>query len=70
MTDTAERLVEELETQGVEFVFGYPGGRVIELFEHLPDSAMTLASRSSRGRTIVTAESGRCSNSSMTRPPG
>ena len=42
MTDTAERLVEELETQGVEFVFGYPGGRVIELFEHLPDSAVTV----------------------------
>ena len=35
MTDTAERLVEELETQGVEFVFGYPGGRVIELFEQI-----------------------------------
>ena len=56
MTDTAERLVEELETQGVEFVFGYPGGRVIELFEHLPDSAVTMVRPRDEREASVMAE--------------
>lgn len=35
MTQTTARVVETLSTLGVEQVFGYPGGRVIELFEAL-----------------------------------
>ena len=38
MTTTAERVVESLESLGVEYVFGYPGGRVIELLDELPES--------------------------------
>ena len=80
MTDTAERLVRELEAQDVEYVFGYPGGRVIELLEHLADSdVMVVRPRDEReasvmaeayGRLTITSESARCSRSSMTRPPG
>jgi acetolactate synthase-1/2/3 large subunit len=64
MTDTAERLVEELETQGVEFVFGYPGGRVIELFEHLPDSAVTMVRpRDEREASVMAETYGRLTGS-------
>ena len=40
--NTSERLVETLENLGVERVFGYPGGRVIELFDRLPESSVDL----------------------------
>ncbi|MCK5914559.1 MAG: acetolactate synthase large subunit, partial [Deltaproteobacteria bacterium] len=33
----AQILLEVLEEQGVEVVFGYPGGAVINFFNHLPD---------------------------------
>jgi acetolactate synthase-1/2/3 large subunit len=56
MTDTAERLVEELETQGVEYVFGYPGGRVIELFDHLPDSEVEMVRPRDEREASVMAE--------------
>ena len=56
MTDTAERLVRELEAQDVEYVFGYPGGRVIELLEHLPDSDVTMVRPRDERQASVMAE--------------
>jgi acetolactate synthase-1/2/3 large subunit len=56
MTETAERLVEELETQGVEYVFGYPGGRVIELLDFLPESDVTLVRPRDEREASVMAE--------------
>ncbi|PSQ34370.1 acetolactate synthase [Halobacteriales archaeon SW_12_69_24] len=56
MTDTAERLVRELEAQDVEYVFGYPGGRVIELLEHLHDSDVTLVRPRDEREASVMAE--------------
>ncbi|ELY96045.1 thiamine pyrophosphate-binding protein [Natrialba taiwanensis] len=38
MTTTAAELVDTLDSLGVEYVFGYPGGRVIELLDHIPDA--------------------------------
>jgi len=56
MTGTAERLVRELEALGVEYIFGYPGGRVIELFEHLPDSEVELVRPRDEREASVMAE--------------
>jgi len=56
MTETAERLVQELEDLGVEYVFGYPGGRVIELFEHLADSEITVVRPRDEREASVMAE--------------
>ncbi|MFT4933198.1 MAG: acetolactate synthase-1/2/3 large subunit [Natronomonas sp.] len=56
MTDTAERLVADLERLGVEYVFGYPGGRVIELFEHLPESTIQLIRPRDEREASVMAE--------------
>ncbi|WP_423746141.1 thiamine pyrophosphate-binding protein (plasmid) [Haladaptatus sp. SPP-AMP-3] len=39
---TSEALVSVLESLGVEYVFGYPGGRVIELLDDLPDSSVDV----------------------------
>ncbi|MBN2808923.1 MAG: biosynthetic-type acetolactate synthase large subunit [Deltaproteobacteria bacterium] len=33
----AQILLEVLQEQGVEVIFGYPGGAVINLYDHLPD---------------------------------
>ena len=38
MTETSEALVAQLEALDVDYVFGYPGGRVIELLDELPES--------------------------------
>ncbi|ELZ02490.1 thiamine pyrophosphate-binding protein [Natrialba asiatica] len=38
MTTTAAELIDTLDSLGVEYVFGYPGGRVIELLDHIPDA--------------------------------
>jgi acetolactate synthase-1/2/3 large subunit len=56
MTETAERLVRDLEEVGVEYVFGYPGGRVIELFEHLADSSITVVRPRDEREASVMAE--------------
>jgi acetolactate synthase-1/2/3 large subunit len=56
VTDTAERLVADLERLGVEYVFGYPGGRVIELFEHLPESTIQLIRPRDEREASVMAE--------------
>ncbi|WP_227376927.1 thiamine pyrophosphate-binding protein [Haladaptatus halobius] len=42
MTTTSEELVSALESLGVEYVFGYPGGRVIELLDDLPESSVDV----------------------------
>jgi acetolactate synthase-1/2/3 large subunit len=54
--DTSERLVETLEALDVERVFGYPGGRVIELFDHLPDSDVDLVRPRDEREASVMAE--------------
>jgi acetolactate synthase-1/2/3 large subunit len=64
VTDTAERLVRELEAQDVEYVFGYPGGRVIELLEHLPDSDVTMVRpRDEREASVMAEAYGRLTGS-------
>jgi acetolactate synthase-1/2/3 large subunit len=64
--DTSERLVETLEALGVERVFGYPGGRVIELFDHLPDSDVDLVRpRDEREASVMAEVHGR-----LTSEPG
>jgi acetolactate synthase-1/2/3 large subunit len=54
--NTSERLVETLENLGVERVFGYPGGRVIELFEYIPDSTLELVRPRDEREASVMAE--------------
>ncbi|SFR66299.1 thiamine pyrophosphate-binding protein [Halogeometricum limi] len=54
--DTSERLVESLENLGVERVFGYPGGRVIELFDHFPDSSIDVVRPRDEREASVMAE--------------
>jgi len=40
--NTAERIVETLESLDTEYVFGYPGGRVIEVFEAIAETETDL----------------------------
>jgi acetolactate synthase-1/2/3 large subunit len=56
MTSAAEAIVETLEALGVERVFGYPGGRVIELFDHLPESEIQLVRPRDEREASVMAE--------------
>ncbi|MEF8757880.1 MAG: thiamine pyrophosphate-binding protein [Halobacteriales archaeon] len=56
MTTTAERLVTTLEDLGVERVFGYPGGRVIELLDHLPESDVDFVRPRDEREASVMAE--------------
>ena len=56
MTEVGKRLVEELDDQAVEYVFGYPGGRVIELLEHIPDSNVTMVRPRDEREASVMAE--------------
>ncbi|MFB6296996.1 MAG: thiamine pyrophosphate-binding protein [Salinirussus sp.] len=56
MTETADRLVAELEALGVEYVFGYPGGRVIELFDRLPEADVELVRPRDEREASVMAE--------------
>ncbi|MHC3437211.1 thiamine pyrophosphate-binding protein [Natrialbaceae archaeon A-gly3] len=56
MTSTAEAIVETLEDLGVEYVFGYPGGRVIELLDHLPESDVELVRPRDEREASVMAE--------------
>ncbi|OIB59068.1 thiamine pyrophosphate-binding protein [Natrialba sp. SSL1] len=56
MTSTAATLVETLEDLGVEYVFGYPGGRVIELFEAVPDADIDLVRPRDEREASVMAE--------------
>jgi acetolactate synthase-1/2/3 large subunit len=64
--DTAERVVETLEALDVERVFGYPGGRVIELFDLLPGTDIDLVRpRDEREASVMAEVHGR-----LTREPG
>ncbi len=56
MTGTAAALVETLEQLDVEYVFGYPGGRVIELLDHLPESEVELVRPRDEREASVMAE--------------
>ncbi len=53
---TSERVVETLENVGVEYVFGYPGGRVIEVFEALADSPVSVVRPRDEREASVMAE--------------
>ncbi|SDQ21899.1 thiamine pyrophosphate-binding protein [Natronobacterium texcoconense] len=60
MTSTAAELVATLEELDVEYVFGYPGGRVIELFEHLPESDVdVIRPRDEREASVMAETYGR-----------
>jgi acetolactate synthase-1/2/3 large subunit len=54
--NTAERVVETLENLGVDRVFGYPGGRVIEVFDELPGSSVDLVRPRDEREASVMAE--------------
>ncbi|WP_330631636.1 thiamine pyrophosphate-binding protein [Halocatena halophila] len=53
---TVEAVVEALEALSVEYVFGYPGGRVIELFEALADSPIEVIRPRDERQASVMAE--------------
>jgi len=64
--DTAERMVATLEALDVEYVFGYPGGRVIEVFDALADSGIEVVRpRDEREASVMAEATGR-----ITRNPG
>ncbi|MFC4549672.1 MULTISPECIES: thiamine pyrophosphate-binding protein [Halorussus] len=66
MTETSEAVVDQLEELGVEFVFGYPGGRVIELLDELPDSEVRVVRpRDEREGSVMAEMHGR-----LTQNPG
>lgn len=56
MTTTAERIVEVLAANGVDRVFGYPGGRVIEVFEALAESDIEVIRPRDERQAAVMAE--------------
>ncbi|WP_439026396.1 thiamine pyrophosphate-binding protein [Haloarchaeobius sp. DT45] len=64
---TAERVVEGLATLDTEFVFGYPGGRVIEVFEELAEhpEIQVVRPRDEREASVMAESYGR-----MTGKPG
>ncbi|WP_435349665.1 thiamine pyrophosphate-binding protein [Haloarchaeobius sp. HRN-SO-5] len=64
--NTAARVVETLRALGTEYVFGYPGGRVIEVFEELADSDVEVVRpRDEREASVMAEAYGR-----MTGTPG
>jgi len=66
MTATSEALVAQLEALGVEYVFGYPGGRVIELFDELSESDIdVIRPRDEREGSVMAEVYGR-----LTQRPG
>src|SRR6056297_935618 len=66
MTHTTEALVETLSELGVEYVFGYPGGRVIEVLDEVPESPITLVRpRDEREASVMAEVHGR-----LTQTPG
>jgi len=54
--NTVHRIVADLEDLGVEYVFGYPGGRVIEVFEALAESSITVVRPRDEREASVMAE--------------
>jgi len=66
MTATAAQVVATLEELDVEYVFGYPGGRVIELLEYLPESdVQVVRPRDEREASVMAEMHGR-----LTGTPG
>jgi acetolactate synthase-1/2/3 large subunit len=66
MTETNEAVVAQLEELGVEYVFGYPGGRVIELLDELPESDVDVVRpRDEREGSVMAEMHGR-----LTQTPG
>ncbi|MFC4451775.1 thiamine pyrophosphate-binding protein [Halorussus aquaticus] len=66
MAATNEELVAQLEALGVEYVFGYPGGRVIELLDELPESDVDVVRpRDEREGSVMAEMYGR-----LTQTPG
>ncbi|MFC7197129.1 thiamine pyrophosphate-binding protein [Halosimplex aquaticum] len=64
--DTTERIVSALEALDVEYVFGYPGGRVIEVFDALAASDVEVVRpRDEREASVMAEAAGR-----ITRDPG
>ncbi len=64
--NAAERVVETLSALETEFVFGYPGGRVIEVFEALaerdgPDTPRLVRPRDEREASVMAEAAGRIS---------
>ncbi|SDJ97232.1 acetolactate synthase-1/2/3 large subunit [Halovenus aranensis] len=60
MTSTAAALVTTLEELDTEYVFGYPGGRVIELLEYLPESDVdVIRPRDEREASVMAEMHGR-----------
>jgi len=64
--NAAERVVETLSALDTEFVFGYPGGRVIEVFEALaerdgPDTPRLVRPRDEREASVMAEAVGRLS---------
>lgn len=54
--NTSERLIKSLEALEVEQIFGYPGGRTIELLDHLPESTIDLVRPRDEREASVMAE--------------
>ncbi|MFB6072011.1 MAG: thiamine pyrophosphate-binding protein [Halobacterium sp.] len=66
MTSTADGVAAALADLGVEYVFGFPGGRVIEVFEALADTDVDVVRPGDEREASVMAEAyGR-----LTRSPG
>ncbi|QLH80883.1 thiamine pyrophosphate-binding protein [Halosimplex pelagicum] len=64
--NTAERIVATLEALDVSYVFGYPGGRVVEVFDALADSEVEVVRpRDEREASVMAEAAGR-----ITRDPG
>ena len=53
---TAKRVAELIAETGTEFAFGYPGGRVIEVFEHLRDTEVEVVRPRDEREASVMAE--------------
>jgi len=51
----AEALIKCLENQGVEYIFGYPGGAVIPIFDALVNSKIKLILVRHMGGTLFMA---------------
>jgi acetolactate synthase I/II/III large subunit len=56
----AELLIKSLEAQGVEYIFGIPGGKVDQVFDTLFDSKIkTIVCRHEQNATFIAAGIGR-----------
>ncbi|MFC4248416.1 thiamine pyrophosphate-binding protein [Natribaculum luteum] len=60
MSDVIEQLVSDLEKMGIEYAFGFPGGRVIEFIEELSSSEITfIRARDEREASFMAEAYGR-----------